>query len=283
MLRHRLITMVCLVWLLGACGSKEEAAVSPSLVAIAPATHTLFVPHTVTPAPLLTPTKQPAITPSPTPTYTPAPSPTPTPIPTPTVSFWETYHGNGDKELYPLRVVNQLGGRINRVIVADHVAYVTVGPRIWTLDVSQPEAPAALGQTDILPGTVRCIEIDRHFLYVFTRGSSGYWALDVSRPDNPLILGFVPFEQSTCIWQENDRFYTSMLDENNQRYLLPLDMTDPLAPTILAKIPVPSSNYLLTDDDQLITAVTDVPAKTTAVQIINIADSGNPQLVNQWC
>lgn len=276
MLRRWLIALVCLVWLLVACRSAEETAILPSLVAIASATHTPFTPYTVAPVPSSTPTSQPTTTPSPVPTDT--PTLTPTPIPSPTISFWETYQGNGDRELYPLRVVNQIGGRVNQVIVVGHIAYVAVGPRIWMLDVSQPEAPVALGQTDILPGTVRCMEVDRHFLYISIGASSGYWALDVSRPANPQILGFVPLEQPTCIWQENGRFYT-WLDENNQRYLLPLDMTDPFAPIVLARIPVPSLNYLLTEDDRLISAVTDVPTKTTAVQIINIAEPENPQLV----
>jgi hypothetical protein len=287
MFRRWLIALVCLVGLLGACETREETAVSPSLVAIAPATHTPFVtPHAGTAVPSSTPTKQSTVTPSPIPTYTPTftPTPIPTIIPTPTVSFWETYGANdhGAGELYPLRVVNQIGGRINQVIVVDTIAYVAVGPRIWTLDVSQPETPLTLGQTDILPGTVQCMEIDRHFLYVFVRASSGYWVLDVSRSDNPLILGFVPLEQPDCIWQENGRFFTSMLDEDNQRYLLPLDITDPLKPIVVAQIPVPSSNYLLTSDDRLITAVTDVPAKTTAVQVMNIADPEKPQLVRTF-
>ncbi|MFO7683143.1 MAG: hypothetical protein R6X34_24175 [Chloroflexota bacterium] len=222
MFRRWLIALVCLVGLLGACATKEETAVSPSLVAIASATHTPFVVHTVTPAPSSTPTKRPTVTPSPIPTYTPTFTPTPTLIPTPTVSFWDTYGANviGDGALYPLRVVNQIGGRVNQVIVADTVAYVAVGPRIWTLDVSQPEAPVTLGQTDILPGIVQCMEIDRHFLYVFVQESSGYWTIDVSQPDNPLILGFVPLEQPHCIWQENGRFYTSMLDENKAWFKL---------------------------------------------------------------
>lgn len=275
MLRRWLITMVCLVWLLGACRAKEETSVLPSPVASVTHTHTPFAPYTVAPAPSSTPTRQPTTTPSPVSTDTPAL--TPTPFPSPTISFWETYQGNDDRVLYPLRMVNQIGGRINQVIVVDHIAYVAVGPRIWTLDVSQSEMPVTLGQTDILPGIVQCMEIDRLFLYVFVQESSGYWAMDVSQPDNPLILGFVPLEKSNCIWQKNGRFYTSMLDENNQRYLLPLDMTDPLEPIVLSQIPVPSSNYLLTNDDRLITA-TDAPAKTTAVQIINIADPENPLL-----
>ncbi|MCA9963098.1 MAG: hypothetical protein KC423_02600 [Anaerolineales bacterium] len=263
---------------------KEETAVSSSLVAIASVTHTPFVtPHTVTPTPSSTPTKQPTVTPSPiptyTPTFTPTPTPTPTLIPTPTVSFWDTYSAKviGDEVLYPLQVVNQIGGRVNQVIVVDTIAYVAVGPRILALDVSQPETPVTLGQTDILPGIVQCMEVDRHFLYVFVKESSGYWAIDVSQPDNLLILGFVPLEQPNCIWQENGRFYTSMLDENNQSYLLHLDMTNPLEPIVLAQIPVPSSDYLLTNDSRLITA-TDAPEKTTTVQIMNIADPENPQL-----
>ena len=148
MYRRWLIALLCLVSLLAACKARDEAAASPSPAAIAAATHTPFV-ATVTPAPSASLTRRPADTPAPVPTFT--PSFTPTPMPT--VSFWDSYAAGtiGEGALYPLRVVNQIGGRVNQVIVAETLAYVAVGPRIWTLDVSHPETPVASGQTDILP------------------------------------------------------------------------------------------------------------------------------------
>lgn len=282
MLPRWTIILICMVLFLGACESEQSTIVSPSAVAVVPVTDTPFVPNTATPAPSSTPTQTPSVTPSPIPSSTPTATATPTLTPTPTTSFWESYQGNGEEELYPLRVVNQVGGRVNRVIVADDVAYVAVGPRIWTLDISQPEMPTALGQTDVLPGIVRCLEMDRHFLYVSLEGSSGYWAIDASQPNNPRILDFVPFEQPSCIWEENGRFYTTKLDENNQRYLLPLNMTNPLEPIVLAEIVLTSANFLLTENDQLITAVADNPTDTTDVKILNIDDPENPQLVKEF-
>lgn len=284
MLSRWAIILICMVLFLGACESEESTIVSPSAVAMASVINTPFVTHTAAPVPSSTPTEEPTITPSPIPSSTPTVTATPTPTltPTPTTSFWENYQGNTEGALYPLHVVNQIGGRVNQVIVADNVAYVAVGPRIWTLDVSQPEVPTTLGQTDVLPGIVQCMEIDRHFLYVSWEGSSGYWAIDASQPNNPRILDFVPLEQLSCIWQENGRFYTSRRDENNERYLLPLDMTNPLEPVVLAEIALTSDNFLLTDDDRLITAVIDNPAETTDVQILNFADPENPVLIREF-
>lgn len=284
MLPRWAIILICMVLFLGACESEGSTIISPSAVAVASMTHTPLVTYTAAPVPSSTPTEEPTITPSPIPSSTPTAtaSPTPTLTPTATTSFWENYQGNSAGALYPLRVVNQIGGRVNQVIVADDVAYVAVGPRIWALDVSQPEMPTTLGQTDVLPGIVQCLEMDRQFLYVSLEGGSGYWAVDVSQPNNPRILDFVPLEQLSCIWQRNGRFYTTKLDENNQRYLLPLDMTNPREPVVLAEIAVPSSNYLLTEDERLITAVSDNPTKTTDVQILNIADPENPQLVKEF-
>ena len=277
MLPRWTIILICLILFLDACESEEQTIVSPTAVAVVAVTDTPFVP-----TPSSTPTQTPSVTPSPIPSSTPTATATPTLTPTPTTSFWESYQGNGEEELYPLRVVNQVGGRVNRVIVADDVAYVAVGPRIWTLDVSQPELPTPLGQTDILPGIVRCLEIDRHFLYLSLTGSNGYWVVDASQPDNLRILDFVSLEQPSCIWQRNGRFYTTKLDENNQRYLLPLDMTNPLEPIVLAEIVLTSANFLLTENDQLITAVADNPTDTTDVKILNIDDPGNPQLVKEF-
>lgn len=284
MLPRWAIILICMVLFLDACESEEVMIVSPSAVAVISVTNTPFVTHTAAPVPSSTPTEEPTITPSPIPSSTPTATATPTPTltPIPTTSFWENYQGNTEGALYPLRVVNQIGGRVNRVIVADDVAYVAVGPRIWTLDVSRPEVPTTLGQTDVLPGIVQCMEIDRQFLYVSLEGSSGYWAIDASQPNNPRILDFVPLEQLSCIWQENGRFYTTGRDENNQRYLLPLDMTNPLEPVVLTEITVPSSNYLLTEDGRLITAVIDNPAETTDLQILDIADPENPVLIREF-
>ncbi len=284
MLPRWAIILICMVLFLGACESEEGTIVSPSAVAGVSVTNTPFVTHTAAPVPSSTPTEEPTIAPSPIPSSTPTVTATPTPTltPTPTTSFWENYQENSESALYPLRVVNQIGGRVNRVIVADDVAYVAVGPRIWTLDVSRPEVPTTLGQTDVLPGIVQCMEMDRQFLYVSLEGSSGYWAIDASQPNNPRILDFVPLEQLSCIWQENGRFYTSRRDEVNQRYLLPLDMTNPLEPVVLAEIALPSGNYLLPEDERLITAVIDASAKTTDVQIFNIADPENLQSVKEF-
>lgn len=52
------------------------------------------------------------------------------------------------------RLQSQVGGGVAGVAQVDNIAYVGIGPRLATIDVSKPSNPHLLAQSDVLPGKV---------------------------------------------------------------------------------------------------------------------------------
>ncbi|MCB9419605.1 MAG: hypothetical protein H6667_07365 [Ardenticatenaceae bacterium] len=217
-----------LIGSLTAC-TKAELASMPTLAATPAAT------TTATQEPLVTPTPSPTNTATATNTLTPTPTPTatPSPIPSPTSSLWNT-------DLVPVnpdfQVVNQLGGRINRVVVQDDIAYVGVGPRLWTLDISQPEMPVELGKSDVLPGLIQYIAVSNSTAYLLTDDETGFWIADISQPDQIQIVDF--FETTVPInflreW--NGRLYVAPSSRDIDTLIFSLEA--PYHPTLLGELP----------------------------------------------
>ncbi len=67
--------------------------------------------------------------------------------------------------------------------------YLGVGPRLIILNVSNPAQPAFVGQTDVLPGTVRDVAVAGDYAYV-ADGGAGLRIVDVSHPAAPAEVGF---------------------------------------------------------------------------------------------
>jgi hypothetical protein len=190
-----------IVLILAAC--QTPSAVTPTAVAqqvvmtVSPTSAreaTAIRPEpTQTVRPSATAVPSPTATPSPTPTVTPTPSQTPTPTATPdltpTQSLWLTLAPPSGAGEVQLEVVNQVGGAINTVAVEGNLAYVGVGPRLVILDVSNPQAPVMVGQSDILPTIIRDVVVANGFAYVAT-GTAGVWVVDVTNPVRPRPLTF---------------------------------------------------------------------------------------------
>ncbi|HRQ41099.1 MAG TPA: hypothetical protein PLD25_24545 [Chloroflexota bacterium] len=148
------------------------------------------------------------------------------------------------------QVVDQLGGRINTVTVQDGIAYVGVGPRLWLLDVSQPETPAALGQSDILPGLIQRIAVLNDTAYVLTNDESGFWIVDVSHPKQPQIVDFFETALAVNFLQEwNGRLYVGPTAREENTLIFSVD--DPLQPVLAGELPY---EYYPMSDDQFVYA-----------------------------
>jgi hypothetical protein len=90
-----------------------------------------------------------------------------------------------------MQVVGQIGGQSLAVAVDGSVAYLGVGPRLVTLQISDPAAPALLGESEVLPGVVRDVAVAGGVAFV-AAGDAGVRTLDVSDPANPYETGTVP-------------------------------------------------------------------------------------------
>jgi hypothetical protein len=82
-------------------------------------------------------------------------------------------------------VVAQLGGRVNAVALDGNIAYVGIGPRLVTVDISDPTTPRFLGQSDMLPELVNAVVAQDGIAYV---AGADLYIYDVSDPTAPVII-----------------------------------------------------------------------------------------------
>jgi len=135
-----------------------------------------------------------------------------------------------------LELVNQIGGAIRVVEVVGDYAYINVGSRLVILDVSDPTQPTQVGQSDILPGVIRDIEVGNGYAYVLLE-TADLWLINVTQPTNPQIVGTILPDQSIRRMEiEVNTLYLSHVD-NDQQTITLFDITNPSSP-------VPITSYI---------------------------------------
>lgn len=89
---------------------------------------------------------------------------------------------------YNLETVGQVGGATYGLFVQGSYAYIGLGPRLVTLDISDPSSPTLVGQTSPLPDFVRGVYVSGDYAYVANE-ESGLCIVDVSNPATPEDVG----------------------------------------------------------------------------------------------
>ncbi len=265
----KIVLLISIIGWLAACKPPElEVTAVPPTRTLAP---TMTMTATAVP-PSPTPTALPTLVPTETgtavPTQTATAVPTVTPIPLPTTSFWDSALGDTQTGF---QVVDQLGGRINTVTVQDDIAYVGVGPRLWLLDVSQPETPVEVGQSDILPGLIQYIAVLNDTAYVLTDDESGFWIVDVSQPHQPQLVDF--FETDVPIYflrEWNGHLYVAPSARTEDKLIFRVD--DPLQPIQIGELPY---NYYPLANDEYVATTKDRDESHITVLVADATDLNN--------
>ena len=127
-------------------------------------------------------------------------------------------------------LVGQLGGSSMAVAVAGDLAVLGQGPRVVILDVSNPENPALLGESEVLSGLVMGIEVVGEYAYATTM-YGGLNILDISNPSSPNLVSSVAPKVPGCdgISIEGDIAYMAC----NPNGLFIVDIKNPKNPEIL--------------------------------------------------
>ena len=127
---------------------------------------------------------------------------------------------------WDVELVGQVGGPIFAVDVQGQYAYVGIGPRLTVLDVSDPTRPAVVGQSNVLPYTVRDIHIAGHYAYVIV-WYSGLRIIDISDPAIPIEVGaYQPPGFAEAVYVAGHYAYVAAQTAG----LRVIDVSDPAAP-----------------------------------------------------
>ena len=129
-----------------------------------------------------------------------------------------------------LNWVAQLGGPTYAAAVEGDYLYFGVGPRLVIWDIRDPDAPAFVGQTPILPDVVLDIAVQGSFVYLACE-KAGLLIVNVSDPQHPVAAGQyqidgLPSEFYSVFVSENTAYVTDRL-----RGLRVVDVSNKAAPT----------------------------------------------------
>ena len=88
-------------------------------------------------------------------------------------------------------LVGQIGGSISTLAVQGQYAYLGIGPRLVVLDISEPDMPKKIGQSDPFPGTLSSILLQGNHVFLLGNDRENGWlyVFDVSSPSLPILLG----------------------------------------------------------------------------------------------
>lgn len=84
-------------------------------------------------------------------------------------------------------LVGQLGGSAMDIFVKDKIAVMGQGPRVVTLDVSNPASPVLLGESEVLSGWVLGVEVAGDYAFA-TSMYGGLNILSISNPEKPELV-----------------------------------------------------------------------------------------------
>ncbi len=125
-----------------------------------------------------------------------------------------------------LAPLGQAGGIIYASEVQGNYAYVGVGPRLVVWDVSNPAQPNQVGQSDILLGVVRDVELAGGYAYVAV-GEAGVHILDLSSPTAPSQVGaFTTYGEVVRLVVSGDYAYVASVFDAFRIF----DVSDPAQP-----------------------------------------------------
>jgi hypothetical protein len=87
-----------------------------------------------------------------------------------------------------VELVGQIGGPTGAVVVQGSYAYISVGPRLVVLDVSDPTSPVVVGQSAVLSNIVQDVYVTGSYAYLGT-GEGGLYVIDISNLAAPVKVG----------------------------------------------------------------------------------------------
>ena len=172
-----------------------------------------------------------------------------------------------------LTLLGQYGGSSFAVDVRGDYAYIGQGPRLVTLDISNPTAIEFISRSDLMTGVVQDVEVEGEYVYVTTR-YSGLHVFDISQPDKPEHISAVEPENPGCgsmVLQDGKAFIACFASG-----LFIADVSTPTAPTVLSSNEIPGAMLAITVRDQ--TAYL-VDARKEGVHVVDVGDPSNPQEV----
>lgn len=183
-------------------------------------------------------------------------------------------------------LLNQTGGAVYGAATRGNYAYVGIGPRLVVMNISNPQNPIAIGQTDVFPGTIVQVTLDGDYAYVAElppqnsdeAGLGGLRIIDISDPTQPQAVGFcdTPWTpQSVSV--SGDYAYVS----DGLYGLRIIDVSIPSSPTEVKVVPE-TPGTVTTLHTAIAGNYAYVAESDGGLRVLNISDPTSPTTVYQY-
>jgi hypothetical protein len=167
-----------------------------------------------------------------------------------------------------LELVAHLGGRSLAIGVDGDLVCLSEGPRLVTLDVSDPLNPVRLGQSDPLPSRIVDLQIEGEFAYA-ADVLHGLQVLSLQDPTRPVVVGSVTTHDSAegvCV-HDGLAFVADRYDG-----LTVVSIADPTAPELVGSIDTPGS----AQDVAVFGKIAYVADREGGLRVVSVADPTAP-------
>lgn len=135
------------------------------------------------------------------------------------------------------KLVNQIGGVVRAVAHQGDYAFVGVGPKLIILDTTDPNNPAPVHQSEVLPYYLRELRISGNYLWGLLEDEVAVF--DISNPETTTLLNTISVNGRTSDLVISDTLaYVSTETSSgfeNHYALNILDITDPMNITIISQ------------------------------------------------
>ena len=164
--------------------------------------------------------------------------------------------------------IGQVGGMIYVSEVQGIYAYIGIGTRLVIWDITNPAQPVAVGQSDILSGVVRDIELAGTCAYAAV-GDGGVHIIDISSPAAPVEVGaFATYGEAVGIAVSGSYAYVASIFDDFRIF----DISTPTTPTEVGHY----GNITIAEGVDVAGNYAYVAAGGGGLQILDVSDPANP-------
>lgn len=166
--------------------------------------------------------------------------------------------------------LGQVGGIIYASEVEGNYAYIGIGPRVVVWNVANPAQPTVAGQSAVLPGVVRDVELVGTHLYA-AMGAAGVSILDISSPTAPAKVGdMATYGEAVGVSISGSYAYVASVFDGVRVF----DISNPAAPVEVGSY----GEIDVAEGIDVVGSYAYVAAGGDGLRILDVSDPANPAL-----
>jgi len=184
------------------------------------------------------------------------------------------------REEVTFTITGQVGGTLHAVAMDGNIVYMGVGPRLLTVDISDPAAPRLLWQSEVLLGMVGAIAIQSGQAYV--GAGHDFYIYNMIDPANPVQVNSLnAFNESEQVsWLEiylvdHIAYTVSSVNYFSSKRLMAIDVRDSIRPMVVGTRELPQGSSVAVSQNTLYIAAGGGDFNNSHAGVLQLVDPTN--------